>query len=190
MKFPSSLYKESGVVHDTPEVSPTTPQEMAKRVSGNPNGAERFGRHTLVSVVDGRVCDKAFRVLTLLECCAWDAPIRLAFEEIAEAVNSSRAQVIRHVKLLETLTYISVKRAHNQRNEYAVPGVTGMKIRGRKLAVAPAEVKPKVELPRCPKCRKLCGGLLKVGWCRSCNFDMKLDRKIDARIDERVRKTA
>jgi hypothetical protein len=27
----------------------------------------------------------------------------------------------------------------------------------------------------CPKCGKRCGGLLKVGWCRSCNWFVKMD---------------
>lgn len=184
--LPSSLYKEAGVSHDTPGVSPTTPQDLARKVSGSANGAERFGRHTLVSVVDGRVSDKAFRVLALLECCAWDAPIRLAFEEIAESVNSSRPQVIRHIKALEERGYIAVRRTHNQRNEYSVVGITGMQIRGRKLEVTP-EVKPAAkELVRCPKCSKNCGGLLKAGWCRGCNAELKV-RRI---VREEIRKTA
>jgi DNA-binding Lrp family transcriptional regulator len=176
MNLPSSLYKETGVSHDTPGVSPTTPQDRARRISGHPKGAERFGRHTLVSVVDGRLSDKAFRLLALLECCAWDAPIRLAFEEMAEAIDSSRPQVIRHVKALESVGYIAVRRTHNQRNEYSVVGITGTKIRGRKLEVAAPETKPAKELVRCPKCSKNCGGLLKAGWCRGCNADLKVRR--------------
>ena len=27
----------------------------------------------------------------------------------------------------------------------------------------------------CPKCKKPCGGLLKTGWCRSCNWYVKMD---------------
>jgi hypothetical protein len=27
---------------------------------------------------------------------------------------------------------------------------------------------------KCPECRKMCGGLLKVGWCRRCNRNMEI----------------
>lgn len=32
-----------------------------------------------------------------------------------------------------------------------------------------------VPLITCPKCKKPCGGLLKVGWCRRCNWDVRVD---------------
>jgi hypothetical protein len=185
--LPSSLYKETGVSHDTPNVgsgvSPTTPQDLARRVAGRRDGAEIFGRHSLVSVVDERLADKAFRILALLECCCWDAPAQLAFEEIAFAVNSSRPQVIRHVGLLESAGYITVKRSHNKRNEYAVPGVTGVRVRGRAVNASVVAV---AETPRptvkCPECSKSVPSLLRVGWCRACNWERKVERIADKRI--------
>ena len=30
----------------------------------------------------------------------------------------------------------------------------------------------------CPKCKKSCGGVLKVGWCRACNWTMKVKQVI------------
>jgi DNA-binding Lrp family transcriptional regulator len=187
--LPSSLYKETGVSHDTPGtplgVSPTTPQDLARKVAGRRDGATIFGRHSLVSVVDERVPDKGFRILALLECCCWDAPTRLAFEEIAAAVNSSRPQVIRHIRALESLGYITVRRAHNKRNEYAVPGVTGVRVRG--TVVAPVVVeKPKRITVQCPKCSRPVPALLRVGWCRACNWELKV-RRI---AQDEMRKTA
>lgn len=194
--LPSSLYKETGVSHDTPKVgsgvSPTTPQELARKVAGRCDGAEIFGRHSLVSVVDERLPDKAFRILALLECCCWDAPAQLAFEEIEFAVNSSRPQVIRHIGLLESAGYIAVQRSHNKRNEYSVPGVTGVRVRGRAVnaVVAPVVKKPEPRpTVKCPECSRAVPSLLRVGWCRACNWERKVERIADKRI-EVARKTA
>jgi hypothetical protein len=38
-----------------------------------------------------------------------------------------------------------------------------------------AEVAIAAPLLTCPKCGKRVGGLLKVGWCRSCNWVVKMD---------------
>ena len=38
-----------------------------------------------------------------------------------------------------------------------------------------AEVTVAAPLVTCPKCGKKCGGLLKVGWCRSCNWYVKME---------------
>lgn len=39
---------------------------------------------------------------------------------------------------------------------------------------------------RCPQCKNDRPGLLKIGICRSCNYDNKLDRKISRKVDERL----
>lgn len=144
---PSILYKEQGVSHDTPGVSPTTPLEIATKVGGK-LGPSLFGRTSLVAVVDVRVPDKAYRIYGLLAAVCWDLPVQLAYEEIAFAVDSSRPQVIRHVKALEGCGYVAVKRTRNRRNEYSVPGVTGVRIPTPKAAPARAEV---ARMPRAKK---------------------------------------
>jgi len=120
-------------------------------------------------VVDGRISDKAYRVLDLIRCLAWSVPVVLAYDEIASAVKSSRPQVILHVKALEKFKYIAVTRFGNRCNEYSVPGVTGVRI-AKQPAAKQSESKPAPELVRCPKCHGKCRQLLKVGWCRSCGW--------------------
>jgi len=157
------LYKEGGVVHDTPGVSPTTPLEIARRISGRSEVSRLFGRISLISIVDSRIADKAHRVFALIAACSWRVPCVLAYEEIAFAVNSSRVQVIRHVGALEGLGYIAVTRARNQRNAYSVPGMT------------PQSPSPSVE---CPSCHKPCRRLGKAGVCRGCAASVELERQV------------
>ena len=50
--------------------------------------------------------------------------------------------------------------------------------RGKSVApsatvLEPPEDKPKVT---CPRCHKSCHGLMKIGWCRSCGWDLKVRR--------------
>lgn len=159
-----------------------SPQDRARRVVGRLNGANSFGRHTLISVVDARVPDKAYRILALLECVCWDASAQLAFEEIAEAVNCSRRQAIRLVRLLESLGYISAGRKRNQRNGYSVVGITGVRMGGRAAAEKADEV---VAVPEkrsgaiCPGCVRPVKRLGKTGVCRSCADAATLAQRVE-----------
>ena len=181
-----TLYKEGGVSHDTPGVSGTTPQEMAERIAGK-QGASLFGRNSLVSVVDNRLPDKGFRILALLSAVCWDAPVQLAFEEIAFAVDSSRPQVIRHLKVLESNGYITVRRSRNRRNEYSVIGVTGESIVRRRPVDQPGEkasntagkdAEPQ-RFQQCTRCRRP-GKTTKGAMCRTCYGQVDLAALVES----------
>lgn len=47
----------------------------------------------------------------------------------------------------------------------------------------PQRATPKTIPPiRCPRCERRCRALLKIGYCRMCRWDEKVDRRIDAKI--------
>jgi len=107
---------------------------------------------SLISAVDKRIEDKAYRILSLISACAWKTPAPLSFDEIGFAVNCSARSAMRHVSKLEKLGYLRVTRCHNRRNEYSVPH--------RELA----SVESKPLCARCGQPRKL----NKAAFCRAC----------------------
>lgn len=161
--------KNTGVTGDTPGVSPMTPQNIAKVVSGRADGGAIWGRSSLVSIVDRRILDKAHRILDLIGACSFQGPMPLGLDEIAWAVNCSRSSAIRHVRNLEKLGYLAVRRTRNRRNEYAVGGAGG--------SAQAAETGPnqsRVSAVReCERCRRVVRGLAKTGWCRGCMAEIQ-----------------
>jgi len=183
----STLYKEQGVIHDTPGVTPMTPLDVAKQACGRADLSKVFAISPMISIVDGRLPDKAFRIRAFIAACSWDGPCPLAFEEIAFAVEGSRRQVIRHVALLGKLGYVAVIRCRNRRNSYSIPGVGqhATAIAGSKSCMespnpgaVPAENLPKAV--HCLKCRRRVKTLGKSGMCRGCTADADLAGKVEA----------
>ena len=186
----STLYKSTGVTHDTPEVSPMTPQARAKRLAGCQDVEGLFGRAPLIALVDHRLQSKDVHILNLLSFATRNkGNAAIAFNELAWAVGSSRSTVIRSILRLESCGYIEAARSHNKRNAYRVNGLVRTGTVSTLAAANPAAVptarrgKPTV---LCPTCRQMRYGLLRVGYCRSCNWK----RNVRAVFHEEMAKTA
>jgi hypothetical protein len=173
-----------GVTPMSHPIPPSTSlEDEAIRVSKSPDGAAIYGRHTLTSALDGQIADQAFRVLCLIECLAWAAPVELKHGEIADAMKCSRRHIIRQVQSLEALGRIHVRRTGNSSSEYSVPGITGVRIGKPRPAPKPT-TKPSTtqELIRCPKCGGRCRQLLRYGWCRTCAWQMRVERIVEQKM--------
>ena len=180
-----------GVTPTSPPIPPViSPEDEAIKVSGSPDGASLYGRHTLTSVVNGQISDRAFRILCLIECLSWAVPVELTYAGIANAVKCSRRDIIRQVKALEDLGLLRVRRANNSSSEYSVPGVTGVKRGKPRPAPQPASQISAVQEPvRCPRCGGKCRQLLRYGWCRACAWQIRVEQVVDDRL-RRVEKTS
>lgn len=85
------------------------------------------------------------------------------------------------------------KTANGQRSWYELTSPVfagkGIAQTPAKPAAVPTERRSKPSVI-CPRCRQPRGGLLRVGHCRSCNLDLKLDRKVMSAVDIRLAECA
>lgn len=49
-------------------------------------------------------------------------------------------------------------------------------------AVGKQKVAERAQMVKCPRCSKQCKALLKVGWCRACRWDDKVDGRIERKL--------
>lgn len=64
---------------------------------------------------------------------------------------------------------------------------SGARVR-RRYQLTPAAaplVTHRREQVTCGRCGERCFGLLKVGWCRACNWRLKVERVVDSRLEAR-----
>lgn len=103
---------------------------------------------------------------------------------IAECVHVAPRLVVDSLRRLSACGHLEMLSYKNgQRREYrltspvfaGVPARTSAPIIGSPKSIDRAQI-------RCPHCRKLCRGLLKVGWCRSCNWNGKVRRIVREEI--------
>lgn len=108
-----------------------------------------------------------------------DGWIEITEEEIGEFLKKSARSVRRSIHTLKYAKEIEVRRVKLGGNAYRL-------ITPIFAAKTPAEPvvasMPKRELVSCPTCAKRVGGLLRVGWCRSCGFDKKIEKAVDGAL--------
>lgn len=124
----------------------------------------------MLAVVDPTLPDKAFRILALIAGFSWKRPCPLTYKEIAEAAHCSRVQAIREVSMLERLEYIDVTRRRNCCNLYRALKREGVAV---KVGGGGFRMPPRTMLT-CPQCKGQRPMLLKAGWCRSCNWKLRV----------------
>ena len=114
--------------------------------------------------------------------CHSTQSVSIGHRRIALLLGLTRPTVAKALKDLKMAGYIAISGGDKSRCTYVL-----MSARSKSIESAKATKKPKATVI-CPRCRKLRGGLLRVGVCRSCNSDAKLDRKIDIKVDTAVEK--
>lgn len=165
-----------------------TPQERAKRLAGCEKIDGLFGRAPLLALVDHRLESTDVHILSLIAFASrYSGAASIGFNELAWASNSSRRTVIRSIKTLNLLGYISVEKAHNRRNTYRINGLRSSlsqpQVHVDAIDVIAKKVKPTV---LCPTCGKMRYGLLRAGYCRACNWK----RNVRAVFHEEMAATA
>ena len=149
-----------------------------------------FGRIPAALLSDPTVSDAALRVYGILTLKTCGNVSAIGMRGLGRLVGKSPQTVMRRLRELAIRGDIKMSKGTNgQRARYEL---TSPVFAGKGGAQAPGElgstrvrtsVKPSVI---CSRCRKPCGGLLRIGHCRSCNLDLKIDRKVVAAVDMRL----
>jgi DNA-binding Lrp family transcriptional regulator len=112
--------------------------------------------------------------------------IDVSQQEIGEFLNLSARQVRRSIRRLSESGALKTRRQRGGPSIFEIAFVPAA--RKRVSQKAAGEENPAVT---CPKCHKRCHGLLKVGWCRSCNWKNKVRRIVREEMNgTEVRKIA
>ena len=162
------LYKSTGDNNVTSEVSGKTPQrtplETAKRVARTSKVERRWGRASLLAIVDPKLSDSAHRLLCLLAAVGVNEPdVPLSYEEIAWAFGCSKRQAIRWMTELVHLGYVTVTKRHNSINVYHIPFLASA------AAVSASHA--------CAKCNRSGLKLSRACYCKGCERKMVAETK-------------
>ena len=145
---------------------------------------------------DPRLKHLDVRVFFVLAGCRRAAVAKIGMRLIARHACTTTRYVVSSIKRLQSCGYLESQpvgngsRAHYRLTsaKFSISGkdpigvelsTVDVRTRGRGM-IRPGELTPTII--RCPRCSKHCGGLLKVGWCRSCQWDDKVDKRIDAKL--------
>ncbi len=150
--------------------------------------AEGKNRHVTLqweAGIDPRLKHLDVRVLFILRGSQWtERPIDLGSRKIAKYACAGRRQVTESLKRLHETGWIDV--LPGGRGDRARYRVAPVKFAAAKEVVPAAgpKIKPKVqhELVSCPICHTRCRQILKVGWCRKCNWKREVGKVVDARL--------
>jgi hypothetical protein len=141
-------------------------------------------------LADPRLSHRDVRVYGLLTCCRRGCYVSLGRARLAKLAHADRRGIRASVKVLTDCGHIQETREGKRRARFKLLSSWFL---GKGNASAEEtqipQISSKIELVRCPRCGKSCRGLLKVGWCRSCNLEHKITRIVDKRLAE-MKKTA
>lgn len=160
-------------------------------VEGHASASLKHSRIPWEVTTDALISHAAVRVYLVMAGAERCGRCSIGMRWIADCAHVNVKTVRTSIDALAKYGYIEVtKGSQGKRSEYRLTSaVFGQKER-KAAKIVPAadqmELKPARAMVICPQCRQRCGGLLKVGWCRSCN----LDRRIDHRIEHAARKAA
>ncbi len=159
------------------------PNGLGQKRSEKPNG--RYGRTPDSVLLDRSLspvarCVFAFLARSAVKTCKVSLGQRLISDQLGfhlSTVNKAIGELITAKHVESTTT------RNGGRTIYTLTsplfGAGPVRASGGELE-GELEPKPKpASAPTlsCPRCHKRCGALLKVGWCRSCNWELKV-RKI------------
>lgn len=104
-----------------------------------------------------------------------DGEIEITEEEIGEFLNKSARSVRRSIHTLKYAKEIEVRRVKLGGNAYRLmTPIFAAKTPEEPVVAA----MPKRDTVQCPTCAKRVRGLMRVGWCRSCNLDKKIEKAV------------
>lgn len=184
MKSSAAKLPEECIGRDTPAESRVIPQR------------KQFDGWAMVSWgvwVDQRLKHSDIRVYGILACCRRGPYVSVGQRLIARYAKMSQRKVSESMARLQECEYVECSdRAAGRRGQYKLTDPRFSAVAEAKTPAKSVEVAFAAPLVTCPKCGKGCGGLLKVGWCRGCNWLIKVDalaRKV-AREEIAAEKTA
>jgi hypothetical protein len=181
MNLPDVLY-----IRDPPAES------VSDTPSKSVDGAEGNNRQVILlwdAFTDPHLKHLDVRVLGVLRGCQWEKPYaEVGRRKLAEWASTSLKHLAQSIRRLKDRGWVKVLASGVRgRGRYQLQAVkfNPSKKRGRRNAIPAETLKAKKELVRCPLCSKLCKQILKVGWCRRCGSDKRVER-ISERVARRV----
>ncbi len=128
---------------------------------------------------DPRLTARDVRVYLALSASRRGADVTVGVRRIAQYSRVGFRKIGTILGKLEKYGHIAIEPAEKNgaRARYHLTAPLFSKVTVGVEASGEGDFLAKPELLRCPRCHKRCGGLLKVGWCRSCNWEVKV-RKI------------
>jgi hypothetical protein len=135
---------------------------------------------------DPRLKHVDVRIYFVLAACRRGSTVKIGTRLLGKYACTSQRRVLESIRRLKSSGYIEYERVKSgYRSEYKL---TSLKFSVPSKSLITGEIKP-VDAHKnlvCPKCTRPRPMLLNTGWCRSCNWDMKV-RGI---VQEEIGKTA
>ncbi len=167
---PATKLPNGSSIPDTPvESLSDTPVE-----SLNPP-SERRVTMQWEAAIDARLKHLDVRVLLILKGCQWgNEPVRLGRRKLAQYACSSQRLVADAVARLKKYGWLETFPPTNRRDRMGYK-VTPVKFEQSKV-IESGKCKIRRELVNCPICQAKCRQILKVGWCRKCNWKREVGK--------------
>ncbi len=183
MNLPCSIY-----IPGPPLESPSGPplESLPPANEGN----ERYVNLPWAAGIDPRLKHLDVRVLFILRGSQWTGkPVEMGRRLIARYACAGQKAVGESLRRLEACGWIESNQGkRGDRARYRVHAV--------KFAAEVERRPEKVDVPKvkrvlvpCPVCGVRCRQILKVGWCRKCNWKREVGKVVDEKITERIHAT-
>ena len=159
-------------VRDTPVESPTdTPVESV----------QRFGRVSEAVTSDPRLRSQDTRVYDALALCERNGTVKAGRRLIAKTACTSQRRVQIALRRLESAGHIRIDRGkRGARDSYfLLSPIFAQSANYGMEAESPRQIEKPPHLLTCPKCSKRVLQILKIGWCRSCQWGVKVDGRAE-----------
>lgn len=136
----------------------------------------------LAVLADPRLKPLDIRVYGFLASCRRGEVVTVGARRIASSIHATTRKIGESVDRLAAAGHVATKNSgRGRRNVYSLTSQLFTKNTKNSEEFEQAETSPDlsdtaVKLVACPKCHTRCKGLLRIGWCRSCNWKLKVRR--------------
>ena len=127
------------------------------------------------------------RIYGVLAACRKGRKSEIGSRLIAKYVGASRNPVLAGIKRLAGAGYLEIAQSPRRRAVYTLTDPVFVKSGSVHESPDSAAIDPLSSTPtlHCPLCHDRCRGLLKVGWCRSCNWKKRVQKIVREELYER-----
>lgn len=140
------------------------------------SGQRRFGRLPADLVVDARLSDSAVRVYAVLALQVFSGNVSaIGIRQLCRVMARGPETILKELRILEQFGHIRATKGENgRRSRYELTspvfGKPGSGVEGElEMPASEAQSRHRPTV-RCPRCHQERPGLLRIGWCRSCNW--------------------
>jgi hypothetical protein len=148
------------------------------------NGGHGFGKVPGKILTDPALTAVDIRVYGFLAFCERSGSATVGIRRIAKMIHAVPRKVQESLRRLVSAGYVAKNsRLTGKRTIYRLGKATSNEGGKQEVAGEVGQAEPRI-MVRCPECGQRRGGLLKVGWCRSCNWGKKVRKIVREEIAE------